>query len=89
MLNQFQRKYNGPVRKVPRNNWHEILNYLMPLHDLHKKLCIGCGKGFLEDKKGQKYSINRFMTVDEVKSIVEKIKKINEQVRDTSANTSE
>lgn len=66
------------ILKPKTDNWCSILNYAKSITDIRKSLCGGCGNGTLYDKNNAAYSISRKNTLEEVKTIVEEIRKINQ-----------
>lgn len=80
MNNQFGKKPPArlaPVRRFnPMNS--EVLRFILnECPDIRKVICGGCPSQRLYDKNGKLYNITRQHTLDEVKNIVEEIRKVN------------
>lgn len=88
MNNQFGKKsvtqFSGKPWEVPKKKMGfsgpmnpEVMSFIMSCNDVRKSLCLGCTTQKLYDKNGKMYAINRAMTLEEVKNIVEEIRKAN------------
>lgn len=76
----FPMPRKGVIQSLPQKNkgqWSEIVSYLLRLEDVSKSICAGCGKAILRDKNNKAYNISRTNTLEEVKNIVEEIRKVN------------
>jgi len=78
-----------PRKYSPIVLWQAICTFVMLQYDIKKRICIGCGKGTMYDKNGKQYPFTKFMQIEEVKRLVEEIKKINsdDTIRNKTTNT--
>jgi len=61
----------------PYVGWGGIVNYIETCTDIKQNICVGCGKGAIYDKNNTRYLVTWKHTLDEVKAMVEQIRKIN------------
>lgn len=63
-----------------QSDWRIVTNYLSKeCTDIVKRLCYGCPIHKLYDKNNKSYKVTRLNTLDEVKTVVEAIRKINNE----------
>ncbi len=70
---------SGPTRFSQRDERIKVVNYLQDVNveGMRKHLCFSCAFVTLYDKNNKPYMISRYKTLEEVKAVVEEIRKVN------------
>jgi len=79
LLGSYQISKQAIMPNIIRNtgDWSSILRYVQSCDDIKKRVCYGCPTSRLYDNNGKEYKISRRLTLEQVKLIVEEIRKIN------------
>lgn len=78
--NRVRVALNPLGKRVDPGEQTKVRNYLLQIvvEGMRKHLCFGCSFSRLYDKNNKEYRINnRTATVDQVRTIVEEIRKVN------------
>jgi len=58
--------------------WSDKCNYVKRQIDIRSSICMGCGSGKIYDKNNVMYVFTRFQAMEQIKELVEKVRKINQ-----------
>lgn len=67
-----------PVKK-PEISWRNKCDYVRSQIYIRSHICIGCGSGKIFDKNNVVYIFTRHQSMETIKELVEKVRKINNE----------
>lgn len=64
--------------KKPEISWRNKCDYVRSQRGIRSHICIGCGSGKIYDKNNVVYVFTRFQSMETIKELVEKVRRINQ-----------